>query len=298
MHRAEPCTPTLAPRAGIGLRAEHYGEFLARRPALALVEVHSENYFGGGRHLDVLQQVRRSHDVSLHGVGLSLGSSDALNIRHLSSLKQLVDRIQPALVSDHLSWSSLGGVYTNDLLPLPCTHEALAHVARRVAHVQDVLGRQILVENVSSYLAWRHQDMPEQDFLAALVQQTGCGLLLDVNNLHVNAHNHGIDVAAYLHALPADAVREIHLAGHVANEVPLDDGSRGQILIDTHSRPVCAEVWAGYAQALRCLGPKPTIIEWDAELPPLQTLLDEAAHADRHLAHAPPPRESCDACTA
>jgi len=278
------------PAAGIGLRAEHYSAFLALRPPLALIEVHSENCFGGGRHLDVVLQARSSHAISLHGVGLSLGSTDPLSTRHLDALKSLVERCEPALVSDHLCWSSHRGIYTNDLLPLPCTAEALAHVARRVDQVQAALGRQILVENISRYFSWREAEMDEADFLSALVQRSGCGLLLDINNLYVNARNHDIDAQAYLQALPAAAVQEFHLAGHVSNAVASDDGSVAELLIDTHSRPVCDAVWALYDQALRVIGPRPTIIEWDADLPPLQQLLDEAARADRHLGRRPATR--------
>lgn len=281
-----------APGAGIGLRAEHYSAFLALRPSLALVEVHSENFFGGGRHLDTLLQARSTHAISLHGVGLSLGSADPLSARHLSALKSLVERCDPALVSDHLSWSSHGGIYTNDLLPLPCTTEALVHVAQRIDQVQSVLGRQILIENISSYFSWQHADMSEAEFLAALVERSACGLLLDVNNLYVNACNHGVDATAYLQALPAAAVQEFHLAGHVSNVVPTEDGGHAELLIDTHSRPVCEAVWTLYTQALRLIGPRPTIIECDAELPPLDDLLAEAARADSHLAAARQPAVS------
>jgi uncharacterized protein (UPF0276 family) len=273
--------------AGIGLRSQHYTAFLESRPRLPLVEVHSENYFGGGRHLDVLVQVRRDTPVSLHGVGLSLGSTDPLSERHVAALKSLVDRIQPALVSDHLCWSSAGGVYVNDLLPLPYTHEALAHVAERVERVQDALGRRLLVENVSSYLQFAGADMPEWTFLAELARRTGCGLLLDVNNIHVSACNHGFDALAYLAAIPAGAVEEMHLAGYTVNRVPVEGAEPADILIDTHSRPVSEPVWNLYEQAVQRIGPRPTIVEWDADLPPLQTLLDEAAAAERRLqAHA------------
>jgi uncharacterized protein (UPF0276 family) len=273
--------------AGIGLRSQHYTAFLETRPRLPLVEVHSENYFGGGRHLDVLVQVRRDTPVSLHGVGLSLGSTDPLSERHVAALKSLVDRIEPALVSDHLCWSSVGGVYVNDLLPLPYTQVALAHVAERVERVQEALGRRLLVENVSSYLEFTGADMPEWTFLAELARRTGCGLLLDVNNIHVSACNHGFDALAYLTAIPAGAVEEMHLAGYTVNRVPVEGAEPADILIDTHSRPVSEPVWLLFEQAVQRIGRRPTIIEWDADLPPLQTLLDEAAAAERRLqAHA------------
>ncbi|HET9645759.1 MAG TPA: DUF692 domain-containing protein [Burkholderiaceae bacterium] len=269
--------------AGIGLRSPHYAEFLHRRPGVPLVEVHSENCFGGGRHLDVVLQARRDCEVSLHGVGLSLGSADPLSERHLRELKALVDRVQPMLVSDHVCWSSIGGVYANDLLPMPQTREALAHMARRVDQAQQTLRRRMLVENVSSYLQWQGAEMSEWEFMVELSRASGCGILLDVNNVYVSAVNHGFDAIAYLDAMPADLVGEIHLAGHTANPVTLEDGTASQLLIDTHSRPVCEEVWALYEHALSRLGPKPTIIEWDADIPPMQTLLDEAAAAGRRM---------------
>lgn len=286
------------PACGIGLRAEHYRDFLAQRPALPLVEVHSENCFGGGRHLEVLMQVRQHTPVSLHGVGLSLGSTDALSLRHVAALKSLAERVQPALVSEHLSFSSQAGVFSNDLLPLPRTREALAHVVRRVVQVQEALGRQILVENVSAYLAWRDDEMSEAELLAELARRSGCGLLLDINNLYVNQRNHGADALAALRALPPDAVQQMHLAGHVVNRVPVagEPGDEAvELLVDSHSQPVCAEVWQLYRQALALIGPRPTIIEWDADLPPLQGLLDEAARADVCMAAS---QEDSHACAA
>jgi uncharacterized protein (UPF0276 family) len=209
-----------------------------------------------------------------------------LSETHLVALAALVDRVQPALVSDHLCWSSVGGVYANDLLPLPYTREALAHVARRVDRVQQRLGRRILVENVSSYLEYRSSEMPEWDFLAELARRSGCGILLDINNIHVSAVNHGFDARDYLGAMRADAVGEMHLAGYSVNRVTADDGRELELLIDTHSRPVSAPVWSLYETALRRLGPKPTIVEWDADLPPLAGLLDEAAKAQQRLRDA------------
>ena len=266
--------------AGIGLRSPHYGAFLEQRPLLPLVEVHSENFFGGGRHLEVLLQVRQDTPVSLHGVGLSLGSTDPLSERHVRALKDLADRVEPALVSDHLCWSSVGGVYVNDLLPLPYTREALAHVAARVWQVQDALGRRLLVENVSSYLELAGAEMPEWDFMAELARRTGCGLLLDINNVYVSARNHGFDPGTYLDAMPAEAVGEMHLAGHSVNRIPLAAGEELELLIDTHSRPVADPVWDLYAYAVQRMGARPTIIEWDADLPTLEVLLGEAARAE------------------
>lgn len=272
---------TLPERAGIGLRAPHHSEFLERRPTIGWLEVHSENFFGpGGEALALLQTLRADYPVSLHGVGLSLGSADALAERHLAKLKALVERIQPAAVSEHLCWSSVDGRFLNDLLPMPYTEEALAHMCRRVDHVQSVLATRLLIENLSSYLRFAASTIPEWEFLAELSRRTGCGLLLDVNNVHVSARNHGFDARAFIAALPPQAVGEIHLAGFETED---------ELLIDTHSRPVHAEVWALYDYALAHCGRVPTLIEWDNDLPPLDTLLAEAAQADARLAALEPP---------
>ena len=266
-------------RAGIGLRAEHYDAVLETRPPVGWLEVHSENYFGaGGKPLDYLERIRAHYPLSLHGVGLSIGSTDPLDQRHLASLKHLIRRFEPALVSEHLSWSSVGGRYFNDLLPLPYTEEALDHMVGRVAQVQDVLGRQILIENPSSYLQYVESAIPEWEFLVELAARAGCGMLLDVNNIYVSARNHGFDAGAYLRAIPRHLVREIHLAGFTVNRF---DG--GEILIDTHNRPVWPAVWALYRQAVRRFGQIPTLIEWDTELPELAVLVDEARRADAVL---------------
>ena len=270
-----PAAPIPA-RAGIGLRAKHYREVVATRPPVGWFEVHSENYFGaGGPPHYYLEQVRRNYPLSLHGVGLSLGSADELNRTHLEKLKALIQRYEPGLVSDHLSWSSVDGRYLNDLLPLPYTEESLRHVAARVSAAQDFLGREILIENPSSYLQYRHSDMGEAEFLAELSVRSGCGILLDVNNIHVSASNHGFDAQAYLRAIPPARVREIHLAGHTVNQYP-----EGEILIDTHNACVCDAVWALYRDALTHVGPVPTLIEWDTDLPALSVLLDEARKAE------------------
>lgn len=259
-------------QAGIGLRSAHHDEFLDRRPPVPWVEVHSENFFAdGGRQLQVFDAVRRDYGLSLHGVGLSLGGADPLDPEHLRRLKRLVQRAEPALVSEHVCWSSADGIFLNDLLPLPYTEAALRHTAARVAAVQDGLGRQILVENVSSYLQFEGAEMTEWDFLVRLAQRAGCRILLDVNNIYVSAVNHGFPAGDYLRAIPAELVGEIHLAGHTVTD---------DILIDTHSAPVTDAVWALYRDALRLLGPVPTLIEWDAELPTLDRLLAEAATAD------------------
>ena len=287
-----PTLPHLPPIAGIGLRAEHYAEFVTTKPAVGFIEAHSENYFGrGGKPLHYLELARRDYSLSLHGVGLSIGSADPLNTAHLTRLRELIARFEPALVSDHLCWSSVGGVFANDLLPLPFTDEALAHVVSRVQHVQESLGRCILLENVSSYLEYGDSAMPEWTFLAEVAARSGCGILLDVNNIFVSAHNHGFDAQQYLAAIPRDAVREIHLAGFMARH--FDDGD---ILIDTHSAPVADAVWALYGQALQRFGPTPTLIEWDTDLPPLTALVAEAHKADAMLHDVT--REQFDDCLA
>jgi len=260
--------------AGIGLRSAHVHEILETRPALGWVEVHSENYFGRGIPRHYLERIRADYPVSLHGVGLSLGSTDALDRRHLAALRELVDAIEPMFISEHLSWSSVGGRHLNDLLPLPCTREALEHTADRVTEIQDRLGRQILVENISSYLEFTQSAMPEWEFLAELANRSGCAVLLDVNNIYVSATNHGFDAYRYLQAIPVDAVQEMHLAGFTRKTW---DG--GEILIDTHNRRVVPEVWRLYATAVARFGCTPTLIEWDSDLPPLAVLLDEARQA-------------------
>lgn len=261
--------------AGIGLRAPHYRALLETRPAVGWLEVHSENYFGsGGQPLYFLERARSLYPLSLHGVGLSLGSVDPLNREHLSKLKSLVNRFEPALVSEHLSWSSAGWRFANDLLPLPYTEEALDHFCARVTEAQEFIGRQILVENISTYLRFRHSTIPEWEFVAEVSRRTGCGLLLDVNNIYVNAVNHDFDPAVYIDAVPVESVQEIHLAG-------FDDN--GQCLIDTHGKPVHEQVWSLYRRAVQRLGPIPTLIEWDTDLPALSVLVAEAGKADAIL---------------
>jgi hypothetical protein len=265
--------------AGIGLRAPHYRALLETRPAVGWLEVHSENYFGeGGAPLAWLERLREHYPLSLHGVGLSLGTTDPLSAAHLAKLGRLVERFEPALVSEHVSWGAVGGRWFNDLFPLPYTEESLAHLSDRVMQVQDRLGRELLVENVSSYLRYVHSTIPEWEFLAELARRSGCGLLLDVNNVYVSARNLGFDAREYLRSIPASAVREVHLAGFVVNRV--DDG---EVLVDSHSRPVHPPVWALYAEALDRLGPVPTLIEWDSDIPPLETLVAEAEKAEALL---------------
>lgn len=273
--------------AGIGLRHPHDAAF-ARAPAGApqlapWVEVHSENFLcEGGPRLAMLAAVRERAPVSCHGVGLSLGSAEGLDPAHLKRLRHLFDWARPGLVSEHLSWSVTGGVYLNDLLPLPYTEECVGVLARNIAHAQDALGRRILVENPSRYLSFRDSPMTEAAFLARLVEQTGCGLLLDVNNIYVSTQNTGGDPLDFLRGIPADAVGEIHLAGH-----SIDGAGETRVLIDTHSTRVCDDVWDLYRAAIAHIGPRPTLIEWDRDLPEIDVLLDEARRAERIMAEAP-----------
>lgn len=258
---------------GIGLRASHYGEFLDSHPQIDWLEVHSENYFGdGGYDLHVLEHVRSQYPISLHGVALSLGSADGVRATHLAKLKRLVDRIEPALVSEHLCWAALGPRHFNDLLPMPYTREALERVVSHVTQVQETLHRRILIENVSSYLQFRASEMSEFAFLAELAKRSSCGILLDVNNVFVNSVNHGFDPEQALLEIPKEAVGEIHLAGHSA---------AGELLIDDHGSRVVPQVWNLYETACRRFGPVLTLIEWDTSIPPLDILLDEAAMAAR-----------------
>ncbi|HSC05483.1 MAG TPA: DUF692 domain-containing protein [Steroidobacteraceae bacterium] len=270
--------------AGIGLRAQHHRDILEQRPAVGWLEAHSENYFAlGGSQPRILEEIRAEYPLSLHGVGLSLGSVDALDRRHLENLKRIVERFEPALVSEHLSWGSVSGRYFNDLLPLPYTVEALNHMVERVTQLQEFLGCQILIENVSSYLEFTCSSMSEPEFLATLAAQSGCGLLLDLNNIYVSAQNHGFDAREYIARMPLTAVREIHLAGHGRNR----HGDR-YILIDTHGTHVCSDVWALYAIAIQRFGDVPTLIEWDTDIPALPVLVEEAHKADsiRETLHA------------
>jgi uncharacterized protein (UPF0276 family) len=253
-------------------------ELLARRPDLAWLEVHPENYMADHRAFTRLQRVREHYPLSFHGVALSLGSDGELDGRHLSRLTQLIDSFEPFSVSEHLSWSATGGSHLNDLLPLPYTEEALQVVVRHVDQVQSALRRTILIENPSSYLRFKHSTISEAEFLGAVVKRTGCGLLCDVNNIYVSAHNLGADPEAYLKTLPEDAIREFHLAGHSRNEV-----GGVSVLIDDHASCVCGEVWELYSYALNHIGERPTLIEWDADLPPLDVLIGEAKKA-RHIA--------------
>ena len=263
--------------AGIGLRAVHHHEVLEQRPRVGWFEAHSENYFAQGGSLPrILGRIREIYPLSLHGVGLSIGSTDPLDRTHLAALARLIRDSEPRFVSEHLSWSSVGGRFTNDLLPLPYTEEALRHMIDRVRQVQDFLGRRILIENVSSYLQFNCSTLREWEFLGALAHESGCGLLLDVNNVYVSAINHGFDARTYLKHIPRAAVQEMHLAGHSARRI----GAR-EVLVDTHDGPVCEAVWDLYVAAVARFGPVPTLIEWDSNIPALDLLAAEAHKADR-----------------
>lgn len=260
---------------GIGLRAPHYRDILDRRPDLGFLEVHAENFFAeGGAAPAWLERFRERYALSFHGVGLSLGSAEGLDARHLDRLARLVERFEPSLVSEHLSWSAAAGRHANDLLPLPYTREAVDTCVDRIQQVQERLRRRIAVENVTTYLRFGESEMPEWAFVGEVVRRAGCALLLDVNNIHVNAMNHGFDARTYLDAIDAASVEEIHLAGHERV-----DGR----LVDTHAARVAPPVWALYRAAIERIGPRPSLVEWDAAIPALDVLLDEARIAREHM---------------
>ena len=276
---AQPERGSIPVKAGIGLRFQHHQAVVDSRPDVAWLEVHTENYMGGGTPLAYLDAIRRDYPLSLHGIGLSLGSADAIDVTHLGRLRTVVDRFEPGLVSEHLSWSMVASTYLADLLPLPLTEEALDVVCHHVDETQTYLQRRILIENPSTYLRFKHSTIPEWEFLAAVAERTGCGILCDVNNVYVSARNHGWDSSTYLAALPVTAIREIHLAGHALHRL----GDRLELRIDDHGSCVAPPVWALYAEALARFGPVPTLIEWDSDVPPLEVLLGEAAQAATHL---------------
>jgi len=264
--------PGAALAAGVGLRSPHYRAFLETRPPVGFIEVHSENYLArAGWDWHVLATLRRDYPLSLHGVGLGLGSARGFSETHLERVRALVEALDPFLVSEHLSWGALADRQLNDLLPLSLDAAALALLCERVDRVQSLLGRRLLVENVSTYVRFRADTMSEAGFLAELARRTGCAILLDVNNLYVNQHNHGEDAHAAIAALPVGSVGEIHLAGHL--ETPL-------ALVDHHGAAVAEPVWALYRAALQRFGRVPALVEWDADLPPLARLVEEAAKAD------------------
>jgi uncharacterized protein len=275
--------------AGVGFKPEHFDQIRATTPRVGFLEVHAENYMGaGGLPHHQLGLLRRDHALSIHGVGLSIGGADALNRDHLARLKALCDRYQPDSFSEHLAWSSHGGDYLNDLLPLPYTAETLDQVCQHVAQVQEVLGLRMLLENPSTYVLFEQSTIPETEFLNEVVRRTGCGLLLDVNNVFVSATNHRTDAATYLAAFPIHAVGEIHLGGHAEEDLP-----SGPLLIDAHGTPVADPVWALYAALLARTGPLPTLIEWDNDVPPWPELLTEVLRAQDLLEDASEARLAC-----
>jgi uncharacterized protein (UPF0276 family) len=278
-HPASGSGRPIPARAGIGLRSPHHGVIERELPAVGWLEAHTENYFhDGGAAVRTLERLCAHYPLSLHGVGLGLGSADPIDAEHLRRVREAVRRFEPALVSEHACWAHIDGEHFNDLLPLPGTEEAVEHLAARVRQVQDVLGRQILIENLSAYVAFADSPLSEGEFLAALVERSGCGLLLDVNNAYVNSVNLGLDVEAFFAALPVHAVQEIHLAGHSRRRV-----GDHELLIDDHGSPVIDRVWGLYERALRRFGPVPTLIEWDTNVPPLATLVEQAHAADARL---------------
>jgi uncharacterized protein (UPF0276 family) len=267
------------PVAGIGLRSPHLADIARDRPATGFLEIHAENYLANSPALRTVERLREDYEFSVHAVGLSLGSVDGLDEAHLDRVAALIHRLEPTLVSDHLSWSRADGRYFNDLLPLPYTEEALQVIERNVHRLQERLGRQVLVENPSCYLAFAHSTLSEPEFLAELARRTGCGLLLDANNIVVTAHNVRLDARAWLQELPPAAIGQYHLAGHAVNDA---DGE--PILIDDHGSRVGEGVWSLFGEIVRRYGPRPTLVEWDTDLPALDFLLDEARQAGRALA--------------
>ncbi len=269
------CPAPIPARAGIGLRSYHFREIMESPPPVAWMETHPENYFGeGGTALRTLERIRVDYPLSFHGVGLSLGSTDSIDSTHLRKLKEVFDRFQPTFVSEHLSWSSVDGRFLNDLLPLPYTEESLNLVCAKIDETQTELQRSMLIENVTQYLTWPDSTIPEAEFMAEVVRRTGCGILLDLNNVYVNAVNFHLDPVRFLNAIPSEAVQEIHLAGF---------DRVGRWLVDTHGQAVYPEVWSLYEWALHHFGPRPTLIEWDTNLPPLAELVEQASQADAML---------------
>jgi uncharacterized protein (UPF0276 family) len=273
-----PATAPASP-VGIGLRHPHFQDIIETAPAIGWLEVHPENFFGGGAPRRYLAEARKKYPLSLHAVGLSLGSDQPVDEKHLRALKELIDIYQPFNVSDHASWSASGNAHLGDLLPLPYTTETLDALCWNIERTQEFCGRTILVENPSTYIAFADNEMTEFEFMNRAAQKTGCGILLDINNIFVQAFNHGYDAFEYIGGIDAARVGEMHLAGHIEK----DAGER-TILIDTHNRPVRGEVWNLYEYAVRRLGPVPTLIEWDQDFPGLDGLLAEARRAEAIIA--------------
>jgi len=262
--------------AGVGLKSQHFSQVLEQRPELAFFEVHAENFMSaGGAHHRYLEKIAEIYPLSIHGVGMSLGSASGLSKKHLEKFRRVVDHYSPWLISEHLAWSSEGGYYLNDLLPLPLNAESLAVVADNVDAMQNFVGRKILIENPSAYMEFRATDMPETEFLTRLAEKTGCGLLLDVNNVFVSGKNMGWSLEDYLKDIPSSLVGEIHLAGHTLKK--LEDNK--EIRIDDHGSQVSDDVWGLYSGLVDRIGARPTLIEWDTDIPALQVLVGEAEKA-------------------
>jgi uncharacterized protein (UPF0276 family) len=262
--------------SGVGLRLPHLTDVVATRPSAAWFEIHPENFLADPHAAELLVDIARDYPISVHSVGVSIGSAGGIDRPHLARVRALVDMIDPVLVSGHLAWSTHAGEYLNDLLPLPYTRETLRIVSAHVDEVQDTLGRQYLVENPSSYVGFSNSTMTEVEFLSELVHRTGCRLLCDVSNIYLSAHNLGFDRDRYVAELPADAIAELHLGGFT----PEPEEGGGEVLIDTHGSRIAEPVWSFYARALERFGPKPTLIEWDNDVPTLDVILAEAARAD------------------
>ena len=272
--RGVPLGPIPA-SAGIGLRSVHHDVLLEERPVVGFIEAHTENYFhDGGAAVRALERARTNYPLSLHGVGLGLGSAEGIDREHLERVRAAIHRFEPALVSEHACWGHAGGEWFNDLLPLPATEEAARLLAQQVSEAQEFLGVQLLIENVSAYVAFEHATLSEWEFLGEVVARSGCALLLDVNNIYVSSQNLGLDAHACIAGLPAASVREIHLAGHER---------AGGVLIDSHSSKVCDEVWELYRVAIARFGPLPTLVEWDNDIPSLATLVAESRRAQQIL---------------
>lgn len=279
---------------GLGLRAPHYSHIAQSHPPLGWFEAISENYMGlsesgSGRPRKILESFRKDYEIVLHGVSLSIGSTDELNFSYLTKLKKLAQVIQPKWISDHLCWTGVKGENVHDLLPLPFTKEAINHLVSRICRVQDFLGRRILLENVSSYITFKHSEMTEWDFLSEISNKADCGILLDINNVYVNSVNHEFDPVAYLKALPPERIGQIHLAGH---------SRQGELLIDTHDAPVCNEVWDLFRIAVKLFGQVATMVEWDAKIPDFSTLQAEADKAEKIISQETEETNECRALLA
>ena len=280
----ETACPERSRGAGVGLRLPHLAEVVATRPAVGWLEIHPENFLANPHAMELLTELSQHYLISVHTVGISIGSVEGIDRTHLRRLRALIDAIDPVMVSGHLAWSTNQGAYLNDLLPLPCNEDALRVVAAHLDEVQDGLRRPYVIENPSSYVAFSTSTMTELEFLNELVHRTGCQLLCDVSNVHLSAHNMGYDPYRFIDGLPVDAIRELHLGGFTPEADEANPGAT--LLVDTHASTITEPVWDLYAYTLRRFGPTPTIVEWDTDIPPLATLLGEAARADAVGAHA------------